>query len=198
MSRSTRGSFPWHTSQALISAAERARPSSSMNRRSFLAGGASAREPISTTSAEDPCFGACETAGLRRDEIDYVAATGLGRISLESSDPQPIRGVCAVFAESEIIHHVSEGRGVADIVCGTNLSLAERAPSRLKPVGVDGPAVFIGGVALREGMVSACRKCFPFDVRLPEHPPHVAAYGAAVLGLQRFQKRPAAAAELAS
>lgn len=223
---------------------------------------------------------ACEMAGLRRDEIDYVAATGLGRysfsdrdiqitdltcgargahklfpdaafvldmgaqstraialrdggkvksfrtnekcaagsggflervaryleieledfgrISLESSDPQPISSVCAVLAESEIINHVSEGRSVADIVCGAHLSLAGRALSQLKLVGVDGPVVFIGGVALQEGMVSACRKCFPFAVHLPKHPSHVVAHGAAVLGLQRFQKRHAVAAKLAS
>ncbi|MFO0838445.1 MAG: acyl-CoA dehydratase activase [Phycisphaerae bacterium] len=114
-----------------------------------------------------------------------VKLSDLGRVSLEASDPQPISSVCAVLAESEIINHVSEGRTVADIICGAHLSLASRAYSQLKMLAVDGPIVFAGGVALQEGMVRACREKFGQQVYVPEHPSHVAAYGAALLGLQR-------------
>jgi len=113
----------------------------------------------------------------------------LGRISLEAADPQPISSVCAVLAESEIINHVSEGRSIADIVCGAHLSLADRALSQLRLVGLAGPVVFIGGVALQEGMLAACRQRFPVALCVPEHPSHVAAYGAALLGLHRYLKR---------
>ena len=214
---------------------------------------------------------ACQAAGLRRDEIDYIAATGLGRyslserdiqitdmtcgargahalfpearfvldmgaqstravalrdggkvktfrtnekcaagsggflerisryleidvedigrVSLEAENPQPISSVCAVLAESEIINHVSEGKTVPDIICGAHESLAERALSQLKMVRYDGEVVFIGGVALQEGMVVACRKYFGETIHVPEHPAHVVAYGAAILGLQRYHKR---------
>ena len=47
-------------------------------------------------------------------------------------------------------------------------------------VGCNAPVVFIGGVALQEGMVEACRKRFGTDVLVPEHPSHIAAYGAAL------------------
>jgi predicted CoA-substrate-specific enzyme activase len=113
----------------------------------------------------------------------------LGRISLEATDPQPISSVCAVLAESEIINHVSEGRSVADIVRGAHESLASRALSQLKLVGFTGKMVFIGGVAVQEGMVEACRARFGGTVYLPEHPAHTTALGAAILGLQRYQKR---------
>ncbi len=66
-----------------------------------------------------------------------VPLAELGRISLEAKDPQPISSVCAVLAESEIINHVSEGKSVADIVCGAHGSLAGRAMSQLKLVGFD-------------------------------------------------------------
>lgn len=113
----------------------------------------------------------------------------LGAISLEAKDPQPISSVCAVLAESEIINHVSEGKSVADIVRGAHDSLAARAFSQLKLIGFDDEVVFIGGVAVQEGMITACRAKFTGTVYLPDHPSHVVALGAALLGLQRDLKR---------
>ncbi len=118
----------------------------------------------------------------------------IGHISLEATNPQPISSVCAVLAESEIINHVSEGKTVPDILRGAHESLAERCMSQLKLVGFTKSVVFIGGVALQEGMVHACRNKFGQTVYLPDHPAHVVAYGAAILGLQRFRKRQTTAA----
>jgi|CXWL01.1.fsa_nt_gi predicted CoA-substrate-specific enzyme activase len=117
----------------------------------------------------------------------------IGDLSLEAKNPQPISSVCAVLAESEIINHVSEGRTVADIICGAHESLAARALSQLRMVGFTGLVIFIGGVALQQGMVVACRNQFGGEVRVPSYPAHVVAYGAAILGLQRFRKRTGAA-----
>ena len=113
----------------------------------------------------------------------------IGKISLEATDPQPISSVCAVLAESEIINHVSEGKTVPDIIRGAHQSLADRALSQLKLVGFQGAVVFIGGVALQAGMVQACRDRFDGTVHVPDAPSHVVAYGAAILGLRRLQKR---------
>lgn len=120
-----------------------------------------------------------------------VKLDDIGRISLEATDPQPISSVCAVLAESEIINHVSEGKTVADIIRGAHDSLAGRAMSQLKMVGYQNGVVFIGGVVLQDGMVAACRNQFEGEVFVPEHPAHVVAYGAAILGLQRYEKRAA-------
>lgn len=113
----------------------------------------------------------------------------IGSVSLQATAPQPISSVCAVLAESEIINHVSEGKTVPDILRGAHESLAERALSQLKMVGYEDSVVFIGGVALQAGMVKACEEKFQGTVYLPEYPSHVVAYGAAILGLQRFYKR---------
>ena len=127
-----------------------------------------------------------------------VPLSELGTISSEAKEPQPISSVCAVLAESEFINHVSEGRGVADIVRGAHESLAGRALSQLTLVGFAGGVVFIGGVAVQEGMVEACRAKFGGTLHLPDHPAHVVAFGAAVLGLQRFEKRLTATATAVS
>ena len=126
-----------------------------------------------------------------------VPLDDLGRVSLEATNPQPISSVCAVLAESEIINHVSEGRTVPDIVRGAHDSLAGRALSQLKLVGYQDTVVFIGGVAVQEGMVAACRERFGGTVHVPELPAHVVAFGAAVLGLQRYEKRSLVAADAA-
>ncbi len=118
-----------------------------------------------------------------------VDVNEIGKLSLNAENPQPISSVCAVLAESEIINHVSEGKTVADIICGAHQSLASRALSQLRMVGFEGDVVFIGGVVRQEGMVEACRKEFGATILLPEHPAHVVALGAAILGLSRYQKR---------
>lgn len=123
----------------------------------------------------------CRYLEIKIDEV--------GELSLDADDPQPISSVCAVLAESEIINHVSEGVTVPNILRGAHESLAERSMSQLKLVGVDGPIVFIGGVARQAGMLAACNERFEYPLYVPDHPAHVAAYGAAILGLQRYLKR---------
>lgn len=115
----------------------------------------------------------------------------IGPMSLEATDPQPISSVCAVLAESEIINHVSEGKTVPNILRGAHESLAGRCLSQLRLIGLDGPVVLVGGVALQAGMVQACRDKWGQPVLIPELPSHVVAYGAAILGLQRYRKRSA-------
>ena len=123
-----------------------------------------------------------------------VTIDDIGKVSMEATNPQPISSVCAVLAESEIINHISEGKTVPDIIRGVHESLAERALSQLRLIGFSGPAVFIGGVALQEGMVQACRSKFDHELYVPDHPSHVVAYGAATLGAQRYLRRREAAA----
>jgi (R)-2-hydroxyacyl-CoA dehydratese activating ATPase len=134
-----------------------------------------------------------------------ITLADIGRLSLEADDPQPISSVCAVLAESEIINHVSEGKTIANILRGAHDSLAGRTLSQLKLVGYGRDAkkdngstgaavVFIGGVALQEGMIAACEERLEQALLIPEHPAHVAAFGAAILGLQRLNKRVDAAA----
>jgi predicted CoA-substrate-specific enzyme activase len=124
-----------------------------------------------------------------------VALTDIGPLSLAAGRPQPISSVCAVLAESEIINHISEGVSVENILRGIHNSLADRALSLLKRVGLDGEITLIGGVALQAGMVAALRDRLGVPVNVPAEPQLTTALGAALLGLQRLRKlgTPAAA-----
>jgi predicted CoA-substrate-specific enzyme activase len=123
-----------------------------------------------------------------------VTVADIGPLSRGAARPQPISSVCAVLAESEIINHVSEGVSVENILRGIHNSLADRALSLLKRVGLDGDVTFIGGVAQQEGMVQALREKLGVPVHVPESPQLTAALGAAHLGLQRYRKLAAAPA----
>ncbi len=115
----------------------------------------------------------------------------LGDLSLKSRQPQTISSICAVLAESEIINHVSEGREIPDIIRGVHLSLADRSLMQLRRIGFeDGAALtFIGGVARQAGMVQACEERFKVKINIPQEPQLVAAYGAALLGFSRLEKK---------
>lgn len=123
-----------------------------------------------------------------------VTVADIGPLSLRAAKPQAISSVCAVLAETEIINHVSEGVTVENILRGIHNSLADRALSLLKRVGLDGPVAFIGGVARQEGMVVALREKLGVPVHVPDGPEFTAALGAALLGLQRYRKVSAPAA----
>ncbi|MCE9584393.1 MAG: acyl-CoA dehydratase activase [Planctomycetes bacterium] len=118
-----------------------------------------------------------------------VPLESLGALSKNAKGTQPISSVCAVLAETEIINHVSENIPVADIARGMHESMAERAVGLLRKVGLNGPVTLVGGVAIQEGFVEACKRKFGVPVVLPEFPQFAAALGAAVLGMQRAKKR---------
>lgn len=101
-----------------------------------------------------------------------------GRFSTKARRPSP--------ASSVIIS--------SSILRGIHNSLADRALSLLKRVGLDGEVTFIGGVARQEGMVLALREKLGVPVHVPDAPQFIAALGAALLGLQRYRKRSAPAA----
>jgi predicted CoA-substrate-specific enzyme activase len=112
----------------------------------------------------------------------------VGDLSLNAKQPQAISSICAVLGESEIINHVSNGATVPDILRGIHDSLADRATGLLKRVGLEGQLAFVGGVARQEGMIRALQAKVETPVVTGPGPEYVCALGAALLGLQRYQK----------
>jgi predicted CoA-substrate-specific enzyme activase len=139
---------------------------------------------------------AAGSGGFLERAAKYLEVTvpDIGGLSMSADRPQPISSVCAVLAETEIINHVSEGATVENILRGIHNSLADRALSLLKRVGLDGPVTFIGGVARQEGMVAALRDRLGVPVHVPAAAEFTTALGAGILGLQRYRKMTAPAA----
>ena len=67
--------------------------------------------------------------------------------ALESVNPLPITSQCGVFAESEVITHVNEGKDRLDIFAGISLSVAGKVAAVVRRIGLDQPMAIVGGLA---------------------------------------------------
>ncbi len=117
-----------------------------------------------------------------------VKIEDVGDLSLHADKPQTISSVCAVLAESEIINHVTNGQTVENILYGVHQSLASRALTLMKRVGLEDEITFVGGVARQKGMVKALEETLKKKLNVNGQPDMVGALGAALLALKRLEK----------
>jgi predicted CoA-substrate-specific enzyme activase len=125
--------------------------------------------------------------GFSTEEIGPLVAT--------SKDAIAISGVCAVFAESEVINHLSQGVAPADIMHGAVVSLVGRSVQLLKRVGMEPEFTLVGGILRFERMATVVRDQLQADVNVApgDLVQFTAALGAALLGRRRLQQLGAAA-----
>jgi activator of 2-hydroxyglutaryl-CoA dehydratase len=114
----------------------------------------------------------------------------IGPLVSTSKEAVAISGVCAVFAESEVINQLSQGAAPADIMHGAIVSLVGRSVQLLKRVGLEPEFTLIGGILRFERMADVARAHLGASVNVPpgDMVQFVAALGAAVLGRRRLQK----------
>lgn len=126
--------------------------------------------------------------GYGTDEIGPLVAT--------SKQPVPISGVCAVFAESEVINQLSEGAAPADIMHGAIASLVDRAVQLLTRVRMEPEFTLIGGILRFERMIAVARQALGAPVNVPpgDLVQFTSAFGAALLGQRRLRRLAAEAA----
>jgi predicted CoA-substrate-specific enzyme activase len=120
--------------------------------------------------------------GYKTEEIGPLVAT--------SKQPVAISGVCAVFAESEVINQLSLGSAPADIMHGAVASLVDRSVQLMKRVQMQPEFTLIGGILRFETMARVVREKLKAEVNVP--PEHlvqfVGALGAAILAQRRLKK----------
>jgi len=118
----------------------------------------------------------------------------IGSLAMVSKEPVTISSVCAVFAESEVINHLTSGTRPEDIMYGAVLSLAGRAHQLMKRVGMEPEFTFCGGMSRNEAFVKAIRTELGVPVNVPDGDlGHFnGALGAGLLALDRVRKLQAA------
>jgi predicted CoA-substrate-specific enzyme activase len=114
----------------------------------------------------------------------------IGPLVATSKEPVPISGVCAVFAESEVINQLSQGAAPADIMHGAIASLVGRAVQLMKRVRMEPEFTLVGGILRFERMIDVVRRELTADVNVApgELVQFVAAFGAALLGQSRLRR----------
>jgi predicted CoA-substrate-specific enzyme activase len=139
----------------------------------------------------DKC--AAGTGAFLEKTARYMGYTAeeIGPLVATSKEPTTISGVCAVFAESEVINHLSQGVSPADIMHGAIVSLVGRSIQLMKRVQMEPEFTLIGGILRFETMVAVIRRELAADVNVPPDDlvQFVPAFGAAVLGHRRLRAR---------
>lgn len=109
-----------------------------------------------------------------------MSLSEFSRLSLTAKNTIPITAQCAVFAESEVISLVGEGKPMEEIAAGIQLSVAKRCFVMAKKAGVTDSVTLTGGCAKNEGLKKAIEKVLKVKVvELAVDPQLMGALGAA-------------------
>ena len=107
-------------------------------------------------------------------------------LSLTAKNVIPITAQCAVFAESEVISLVGEGKPMEEIAAGIQVSVAKRCFVMAKKAGAADSVTLTGGCAKNEGLKKAIEKVLKINVvDLPTDPQLMGALGAAEYARQK-------------
>jgi predicted CoA-substrate-specific enzyme activase len=113
----------------------------------------------------------------------------VGALSMEATDPVSITSQCGVFAESELITYVNDGRKRADIVAGICRSVATRISSLVRSIRLEEEVAFVGGVGKNAGVLDhTARELGVGFTDLGVNPQAVGALGAALLARDRCDR----------
>ena len=107
-------------------------------------------------------------------------------LSMKTKNVIPITSQCAVFAESEVISLVGEGKPMDEIAAGINLSVAKRCFVMAKKAGVTDSITLTGGCAKNKGLKAAIEKVLKVKaIDLTTDPQLMGALGAAEYARQK-------------
>lgn len=107
-------------------------------------------------------------------------------LSLKAKNVIPITAQCSVFAESEVISLVGEGKPKEEIAAGIQLSVAKRCFVMAKKAGTNGKITLTGGCAKNEGLKKAIEHVLKLKItELKTDPQLMGALGAAEYARQK-------------
>lgn len=108
------------------------------------------------------------------------------KLSLKARNVIPITAQCTVFAESEVISLVGEGRPMEEIAAGIEMSVAKRCFMMAKKAGAVDNVALTGGCAKNDGLKQAIEKVLKLKVvELAVDPQLMGALGAAEYARQK-------------
>lgn len=108
------------------------------------------------------------------------------KLSLRAKNVIPITAQCTVFAESEVISLVGEGKPMEEIAAGIEMSVAKRCFVMAKKAGATDCVALTGGCAKNDGLKDAIEKVLKLKViDLDIDPQLMGALGAAEFARQK-------------
>ena len=114
----------------------------------------------------------------------------MGQMSLEIiNEPVIIDSYCVVFAETDIMALLRQGKHMNDILAGAHDSLTRRIKSLVQKVGVADEFSISGGIAKNIGIVQRLEKELGLKANIAPDPQIVGAIGAAGFAHERLTKQ---------
>ncbi|MEB2312238.1 MAG: acyl-CoA dehydratase activase [Sorangiineae bacterium] len=104
----------------------------------------------------------------------------LGPLALKSQRPVRITTTCTVFAESEIISHLSKGILAEDVLMGVHQAITSRCVSLARRVGIHPEVTFTGGVSRNVAMVRLIEESVGYKINVSPDAHFCGALGAAL------------------
>ena len=94
-----------------------------------------------------------------------VPLEDLDSLAAKSTEKLTISNQCVIFAETEVISLVNEGKGTSDILNALHHSLAKRVASLAKSIEVKEDVVMTGGVAKNAGVFNALSEALNVNMK---------------------------------
>lgn len=115
------------------------------------------------------------------DALD-ITVMDMSELDAQSKNQLTLSNQCVIFAETEIISLINDGKEIADIVNALHRALAGRVASMAKGMGVQEKVILTGGVAKNVGMKKALEQVLGCPIVSTQHDPQInGALGAALL-----------------
>ena len=89
----------------------------------------------------------------------------LGDLASKSTEKLSISNQCVIFAETEVVSLVNEGKETADILNALHHSLAKRVASLARSIEVKEDVVMTGGVAKNSGVFNALSQALGVELK---------------------------------
>jgi predicted CoA-substrate-specific enzyme activase len=110
-----------------------------------------------------------------------VEVTDVADLALASNRDVEVSGMCATFAETEVISLLAQGEEPSDIAASVHRSVAGRTLGLVAQVGKAAPVVMTGGVAQNHAFVAELARMLGLEVTVLDDPQIAGALGAALI-----------------
>ena len=114
----------------------------------------------------------------------------LGALGAKSTEKLSISNQCVIFAETEVVSLVNEGKETADILNALHHSLAKRVASLARSIEVKTDVVMTGGVAKNSGVFNALSDALGIELKALNgvDPQLIGALGAALYADEKVRE----------
>lgn len=117
-----------------------------------------------------------------------IKTCDLSKLADKSKNEVDISSTCTVFAESEVISHLSEGEKPEDIAAGIHRSIVRRVSSLTKRIGIEKDVVMTGGVAKNGSVVRFMEKELGLPISVSKYAQIMGALGAAIYAWEEMNE----------